>query len=545
MTRPFHSDRWLYVVLALVFFPAFLINLGLLPLIDDEGIRALVGMEMSWRDNYITPTLHGAYYYNKPPLWNWILLGSFELFGEVTEFTVRFPSVIMLIGFAATVYYFCRKHFPPTIALLNTLILLCTGRMLFWESMLGLIDIAFSWVIFTLFMVIYHEGEKQRWWRLFLLSYTLMAIAFLLKGLPAIVFQGITLLTYLVYKKQWLRLFSLPHIVSGLVGVLLIGSYYAVYHQYNDLAEVFTKLFTESSKRTVAAHSFGDTLLHIAGFPLEVLYHFLPWTILVFLLLKKGTWQRIRQHHFAQYCLWILLLNSIIYWLSPNFYPRYILMLTPLLFIALLSTYEWHQKEKSRVYEIIRKGLGVLLILITLGWLAPMFIERSAIIPGRVWKSLVVVSALAALCWAYWKQPQRHLLIFALAMLVFRVGFNWFVLPDRSANDFGEDVKASSIEVGERWSDRPLSIFHETLMQPANSFYLERAQNGIIPRDSSFQLGKHYIFSPDQYDPVLFTPLVDSFYVRHGANKVFYIGPLQSDDPAIIEEHTLIDAPSL
>ena len=39
----------------------------------DEAIRSLVALEMKLSGNLITPTLHGEYYYNKPPLYNWIL----------------------------------------------------------------------------------------------------------------------------------------------------------------------------------------------------------------------------------------------------------------------------------------------------------------------------------------------------------------------------------------------------------------------------------------------------------------------------------------
>jgi len=78
-------NKLLYVLSILLLFPALLINLGLMTFIDDEGIRTLVALEMKLSGNYITPTLHGEFYYNKPPLFNWILLGYFKLLGQINE----------------------------------------------------------------------------------------------------------------------------------------------------------------------------------------------------------------------------------------------------------------------------------------------------------------------------------------------------------------------------------------------------------------------------------------------------------------------------
>ena len=94
--------RWLLISILLLIPLAFLVNLGVQPFIDDEGNRTTVALEMLWSGNFITPTLHGEYYYNKPPLWNWILALSIWLHGQTTEWATRFPSVLALFGFSWT-----------------------------------------------------------------------------------------------------------------------------------------------------------------------------------------------------------------------------------------------------------------------------------------------------------------------------------------------------------------------------------------------------------------------------------------------------------
>ncbi|MDX1665678.1 MAG: glycosyltransferase family 39 protein, partial [Saprospiraceae bacterium] len=154
------TSNWLYVLAILLLPPALLINLGLLTFIDDEAIRSLVALEMKFSGNWITPTLHGEYYYKKPPLFNWILLLFFELSGRIDELTARLPTVACLLGYGATIYYFFRRHYDRKIAFLNAFVFITCGRVLFWDSMLALIDICFSWVVFTSFMYTYHLFEK-------------------------------------------------------------------------------------------------------------------------------------------------------------------------------------------------------------------------------------------------------------------------------------------------------------------------------------------------------------------------------------------------
>jgi len=74
-----------YGIILVLLLPALLLRLGYMPHIDDEAIRALVALEMRWSDNWVTPTLHGDYYYNKPPLWNWLLALLFGMTGSEAE----------------------------------------------------------------------------------------------------------------------------------------------------------------------------------------------------------------------------------------------------------------------------------------------------------------------------------------------------------------------------------------------------------------------------------------------------------------------------
>ena len=533
--------KWLLYLILILLPVAFFVNLGVHPFIDDEGNRSLVALEMLWSGNFITPTLHGAYYYNKPPLWNWILSASFTLFGEANEWTARFPSVIALMGFATTIFYYYRKHFSTEKAFLIALLFITSGRILLWESLLALIDISFSWAMFTMMMVIFHEGNRGRWWRLFLLSYLLMVIGFMFKGLPAIVFQGFTLITYLVWKKSFLRLFSIPHILSGLLSLVLLGIYYGIYQQYNSLEEVFSVLFVESGKRTAASYGLIENIKHILSFPLEVFYHFLPWTFLILLAFRKKYRKRLNEAPIIIYGLLVFGVNIIVYWLSPNFYPRYILMLIPFSIAALLQMYPEQPLQKDWLINIV-KGAGVFMIcFLIIASITAVFIKETQFINGLVLKATMLTIASIFMLYIYNKQRKSAWFVLIASMLLFRIGFDLFAVPPRVRTESRKQrIKISAINFGHRWEDRKLAVFCETDMEPAVSFYMEKTLDHIIPRHyENLQKGMFYIYNPDQYKTHLFEPAIDSFMVRHTSSPYYYVGKLLTSDTIAIKTATI------
>lgn len=525
-TQPNRIHRFLYLAALALLPAALLIHLGLMTFIDDEAIRSLVALEMKLSGNYVTPTLLGEYYYNKPPLYNWILLAFFSMTGAFNEFTARIPTLLSLCGYAATVFFVFKPKYGTRIAFLNAFVLLTCGRILFWDSILGLIDICFSWVMFGLFMVVYHTFRKGNFLQLFLLSYLLTAVGFLMKGLPALVFQAFTLSAYFLYKGQFRRLFSAGHFLG--IGLLaaVVGSYYLVYHQYNDLGNVFATLFDESLKRTGVRFGMWRTVLQIASFPLEMLYHFLPWSLMILYFLRRGIRRQILQDDFITFNLIAFGANIIVYWTSPEVYPRYLLMLAPLLFSAFLYLHDDHAERRSFAWRVINGVFFVFLLLIVAGSVAPVFLERTQQVAGLYFKTAFLALGSIGLTVLYWRQKAQRLSVMVVALLLVRVGFNWFVLPDRNGEDWGNLCRETTIEAGLKFREQPMYIYGETELQMTNAFYLTNARQQIVtrarpPLDSS----AIFIIHPGTY-PDLSCQKVGEIKYRHGQG-VLDLGILQ------------------
>lgn len=508
-------------ICCLILLPAaLLINLGIMVFIDDEAIRSLVAQEMLWSGNYLSPTMHGDVYFNKPPLWNWVLALSFTLFGGASELAARVPTVIGLLGFAATTYYFSRKHFSRYLAGIHALTVITCGRMLFWDSMLALIDVTFSWVVYTQIMLLYEHGRHGAWWKAFGWSYALTAVGFMLKGLPSIVFQGLSVFAILGWMRAWKRFVYPSHLLTGLACVAVLTLYYWQYSHYVDLEAVFTRLFQESGKRTAAAHGIEESIKHVLAFPFEMSYHFLPWTLLLAYLLQPGSWSRLKANDFAAFCLVVFLVNLPVYWLSPNVYPRYLLMLFPLLFGSLLWLHREHKRANTRTYRGVRGlFLGLMSVCAVAMFFAPL-VPETAIVKYAWIKSIFLGAAAGAVVIPALRDGRNLLLYFSLFLLLLRVGFNLFVLPPRAASDErGIAVRESARQVIAGHERDSLAIYGFTLIEPATGYYLTQARGRIVPRQlEGFDDQTYYILSKGQY-PELDVAATDSLYLRHLRRK--------------------------
>lgn len=470
---------------------ALLINLGLIALYGDEGIRTLVALEMDISGNYLTPTLFGEYYYNKPPLYNWILLLLFKLTGRNDEFIARIPTVLFLTAYAATVWMVLRKHLweqadkealrhLPALAALS---LLTCGRILFWDSMLALIDICFSWLMYALCMVIYQQGEQNRYRQLFLSAYLLAAAGFMLKGLPALACLAIALATYFTWQKKWKQLFSAAHLAGAGVFIFLTGGYYALYARQNGLEEIWPTLFRESAKRTLVEHGAAETLLHFLYFPFEFLYHFLPWSVLaVFFFIKKSR-RLLWKDKFMTWHLLIFLTAILPYWTSVDVHPRYLFMHVPLFFVPFLYLYLKSRNDNGTAASRIEVlFLAASLAALAAALLSP-FWKAVQGLPFLLLKVAAISVLLAWLCYLQWRWKDYRLLLFALVLLTARVGFNWLVLPTRLKVECSTKVRASTLALADKFRQKPVFIYKSSLgFQPVTGYYFTRETNEILRR---------------------------------------------------------------
>ncbi len=489
------EDKFFLFYLAIAFF-VFLYHLGLMPLLDDEPTRALVSLEMVLSGNYVVPTTHGLLYQNKPPLFNWFIAGLMQAFPHFNELTLRLPSMLVILVTSCVLYLFFRKELNAKTALLVSLAYLSCGRILFYDSMLGYIDPFFTLVLLLDMIVLYQLNKQKNPLWLFIASYLLCAVAYMLKGLPAILYQGITLFVALSISKKIPLLFSWKHFVAVFVFLASLALYYFIYAAQQDVSGLFATLWQQSSKRTVSEFTWAESLGYIATFPFQFVMHFLPWTLFSFVLFYKNAVSYIKGNPLLLFLGVSFLANISVYWISPETKPRYLFVFLPPFFAV---TFELFFKlSSSAAVKIVNRAAIVLASLCAVAVLVPLFVPLLEQMDLSLTVCLVSMVIILLLVDLMYQKPQRSLAMFALVLLSVRLVFNHFILPARKQEAPESEYKSVGMKIGMLSKDVPIHLTPHTLIDHDLAYYISSTNRKILGYDSSsIREGTYYICSKE------------------------------------------------
>jgi 4-amino-4-deoxy-L-arabinose transferase-like glycosyltransferase len=219
------------VFLLLVFIAFYFYGLGHFPLLGpDEPRYAQVAREMFLRHDWITPTLGGHTWFEKPALLYWMMIGSFKLFG-VSEFAARLPAAVSGLLTVAAVAVVARRVTRGAEA---------GDDFMFWSvlaagTMLGIIvfsraasfDIVLTMTTtWSLAFFLLHEFESDlKLRRVFLAAcYACVGASLLAKGLVGIVLPAGIVGLYFLLERRLPRRGTLVSPFWGLPLALIVAS---------------------------------------------------------------------------------------------------------------------------------------------------------------------------------------------------------------------------------------------------------------------------------------------------------------------------------
>ncbi len=501
---------WIIAIILLIF-PALLIHLGSLTFIEDEAIRAIVALEMLDTGQYFVPTINGDFYYYKPPVYNWVIAFSYWLTGLANEWTSRLPNFLFLLLFVGLIYRMTKEHLGKYWAFINSMMFLTCGRILFWDSFLALIDISYSMLTYLSIVLIFSLREKRYWQTSTV--YFLTAVGYLMKGFPSLVFLALSFGAYYLWKRQWKGFFHLSHVLGFAILAALIGGYYFVYYQYNDVQEALGPLLDQSLRRTVVSNGLLDSFLHLFSYPFENIFHFLPWSLLSLLLFNVKLVKKAFANEFIAFNAIMFLANITVYWVSPGVYPRYIIMLIPVYFTFFLYLLKLHWEANTRWISYLKYMLFSLLAIAGIGILYSLFEEKvQAIDYYLIWCGFAGLSSLA-LAFVSWKQPKVMLPAMIVGLLVIRIWFNGVIIPTRVNDDLGSIVREDAKRIAEQYPD--FAIYGDSRMDRTSSFYLAAASMKANERTKEIVGARPLIYDSYTYPVDSLRDLaVDSFRIR-------------------------------
>ncbi len=429
-------------------------HLNFLPLRFEEPRRAIVALEMMLNGDMIKPTINGVDYFNKPPIYNWILVGLFNLFG-FENWVIRMPTVLSLMLIGILHFFIFKNWLGKTAAVLSSIFFVTSADILFYFSFQGEIDMFYTLIVYLQLVSIgywYYHKQKVRY--LFMASYFLMTAGLLTKGMPSLAFQGLTLLGIAVAEKKVKWLFSPWHLIAIIASSLGLIGFFTLYENHGgDTQAYLTRLLSQSTERTaLGEQSLWNKLKHLFTFIGLFLRISLPWVFLWIFRFKKITFsqllQSIWENTAVRFAIIFLLSNLWLYWLSPGTRNRYLYMFLPFFFIPIahflpdtLRSGTWQKKWFKGIF-------GGLLIGLALFCISLPFLPKTDVISG-IWLiailGLIVITALTLL---FFKASSiDRLLLFAISLLVIRSVFNYSILPVRKAEDFKTDYKRAAHEL--------------------------------------------------------------------------------------------------
>ena len=438
------EQKNLLIAIAILIPIAYLLNLNSYQLLFEEPRRALVALEMMLSNNWLVPTTNGELYYNKPPLYNWVLIFFMNVLGSA-EWVVRLPSVLSLFATGLIHYRISRHYIGNKAALLSSLFYITSADILFFFSLLGEIDLFFAFIVYLQCVLIFHFYQQKKWHWLFLVSYLLTSAGVLTKGIPSLFFQGITLLVIFTINKDLKRLFSIWHLAGLLLLVLTSGGYFYLYSLQHEAGPYLARLFTETFSRTALEKNITDNFRHLLKFPIMLIKISAPWFLLFGLTFRQNWREKFKNNPFTYFCLWFCLANGVVYLLSPGTRERYLYMFFPFIYVILvhilgeLDNNTWVKKFYLFVGITVGAGLiGIGIFGITL----------NSIVPSILCILFAIITA-TGLYFLKFNKSYTYLLASVLIMLVARVGFDLVILPTKKQNDpYKSDAQKMALLIG-------------------------------------------------------------------------------------------------
>jgi len=313
-------------------------------LLDDvDSVYIEVARQMLHRHDFVTPTIDGIRFFDKPPLMYWLAAGSMRVFGE-TDWAARLPLALLTLALLLSTYALALRLFASERAALYSALALATsiGPYLYTRFFIPDILIALWMTLAVDFFLLALESIQQKTWSsldpagniavistdaqrsgetpafrpssiaatLFpcLLFAAFTALNLLTKGLIGVVFPIAFVLLYLAFTRQ-LRLLPKFHLIPSTLVFLAIA---APWHILAALRNppiplppglglpahggwAWFYLYNEHVARFLSRripHDYGQTPVWL--FWLLTAIWLMPWTTFLPAALRKLQWGHLR-----------------------------------------------------------------------------------------------------------------------------------------------------------------------------------------------------------------------------------------------------------
>ena len=376
MNKPGTNPQTRTDALLLIAFCGFLFfyGLGAFGLLGaDEPRYAQVAREMLDRSDWVTPTLLGKTWLEKPVLYYWQAMVSYRVTSGVSDQAARVPAAVDAALLIAAVYFFLRK-FRPGSELDGALITAsCAGVLGFSHAAATDMPLAACFGIALLGWHAWYESGRRTY---LAAGYVFLALGTLAKGPVAPALSAVIIFLFVAVKRDWRAIWRtlwLPGIVLYLA--VMLPWYVAVQVRNPEFFRVFILEHNLARFSQDLYHHRQPFWFYLPVFLLATM----PWTIVLIaavaervrLIWAEGKESFTRPENSWPMFLMIWMLVPVLFFsASQSKLPGYILPAVPagaLLVAEHLA--EW-RGEGRRVPTLFAAAHGILCGLLVFGALS-------------------------------------------------------------------------------------------------------------------------------------------------------------------------------
>lgn len=312
----------------------------------DEPRYAAIGRSMAHTGHWITPRLWGSPWFEKPPLVYWLTaLGTTA--GWNPDLSARLPIALLSLAFLAACFVLVRREFSNEAAAVSTA-LLATSAGWITYSQLCLTDLPlavfFSMAALSALPLLRQQPEQAHLARRFVGIGVYLGLAALAKGLVPIAL-AVPFLWFLrrYWRRWWLAILAAAAVAGPwYVAVYLKNGYPFIQDFF--IRHHFERLYSPSLQHVQPWYYYFPVLL--AGL--------FPWTpLLAWLAVPDRTLPADRQDHRRPFLASVIGFGFLLFSVSLNKLPGYLLPLFPSLFVLIGARFEFRRLvEMSRFWWV-------------------------------------------------------------------------------------------------------------------------------------------------------------------------------------------------
>jgi hypothetical protein len=353
MKNFFNKRDNLFLILFISFAIIYVMLLGAYPLLEpDETRYVTMARDMFTSGNYLTLYLNGEYFFEKPPLFFWLESLSFWFFKDISEFTARFPVVILSLLPLGLLFFLSEKVKNQKFAFLNSAILLTTleyvliTKIAMLDSVLtSLVSSSVLCYFFTFFVS--EENKKYFWYS----CYILMGLAVLAKGIPGVVIPAGTILAGTIIFRTYKE--TLKNMPVGIVLFLIIALPWHIIM----LLKHGSRFFNEYIIKHHLMRFLGAEVIHrnepVYFYFVTLLWGLFPWIFSLLSSLRKPRKFNLENRYdkFLVLNITAILVILLFFSCSGAKLITYILPVYP--FFAVLIGHIWYERSMKKFMVIV------------------------------------------------------------------------------------------------------------------------------------------------------------------------------------------------